>query len=336
MKATKLPSGNYRVRVEVGLKDGKRQWKSFTGRTKAEALRKAAVMERSDFASMTLQEACEQFVESRKAELSPSTIRGYQSTIDAYIKEDRIGKVKLEKISTPILQEWIGRMGLSAKSKKNHLGLVLTVLRFFEIDKIFRVRIAPEKPVELYTPTIEEVNKVIAVADPELEKAIALACFGLRRGEICALTGEDIDRKSCTVKVTKALAKSTTGEWILKMPKTRKSIRTVPITPAVVSLLPEEGRVVSVSPDVITLRFIDAVKNAGVPHFRFHDLRSFFASISMSSAVGSGAKTVQDIGGWETDRVLKSHYERSISDTKQKDTDAIILYFKDHLKVNSQ
>ena len=36
-----------------------------------------------------------------------------------------------------------------------------------------------------------------------------------------------------------------------------------------------------------------------------------------------------------TDRVLKSHYERSISDQFRKDSEAIVLYFSDHLKTGN-
>ena len=43
--ARKLPSGNYRVRLFVGMEDGKRKYKSFTAPTKKEAERQAAVYE---------------------------------------------------------------------------------------------------------------------------------------------------------------------------------------------------------------------------------------------------------------------------------------------------
>ena len=335
MKARKLPSGKWNIRVKVGTKNGITQYKSITGNTRAEVEALARVQDLEPSDDLTVQEACESFLKARKKELSPSTLRGYQGTFVKYIEQDRIGCVKLEKVSTPMLQEWVSRMDLSQKSKKNHYGFLLTVLRYYGIEKVFRVRIAPTEPVEMYTPTIAEVNRVIALADDETRIAIALACFGLRRGEICALTSDDLDRMRNTVRISKAVAKAPDGSFVLKMPKTKKSIRVVPITQAVMDLLPKSGPVVSCSPDVITNRFARAVREAGVPHFRFHDLRSFFASIALSSAVGSGSRTVQDLGGWQTDRVLKSHYDRSISDVRKKDEDAIILYFQNHLKMGT-
>lgn len=107
----------------------------------------------------------------------------------------------------------------------------------------------------------------------------------------------------------------------------------VQLTAAVVALLPEEGKIIPVSPDVITNRFVSAVQAAGVPHFRFHDLRSFFASIALSSAIGAGRRSVQDMGGWQTDRVLGSHYDRAVADQTERDRKAIALYFANNLAI---
>lgn len=332
MKAEKLPSGNWRVRVYLGEVDGKRKWKSVTAPTKQEALRKAAVFEYVPAADLTLKEACARFLQIRGPELSPSTYRGYDSTLRLYVEDDLLGGVLLDRITTPLLQAWVGRLPkMAKKTKRNHLGFVTSVLSFFEVDKTFHVKIGGEVQRELYTPTMAEVNRVMACADDVLRRAIALACFGLRRGELCALTADDVDRDACTIRITKALAKTKDGGFVLKDPKTRKSVRTVQVTAGVVALLPKEGMLIPVSPDVITNRFISAVEAAGVPHFRFHDLRSFFASIALSSAIGAGRRSVQDMGGWQTDRVLGSHYDRAVADQTERDRAAVALYFANNL-----
>lgn len=332
MKAVKLPSGSWNVRVYLGEVDGKRKWKSVTAPTKQEALSKAVMYEVARPADLTLKEACQRFLDIRGGELSPATYRVYDSTFRLYIAADMIGGVKLDKITTPLLQAWVGRLpNMARKTKKNHLGFVTSVLSFYEVERKFRVKIGGEPMKDLYTPTMAEVNKVVACSDEVLRRAIALACFGLRRGEICALTAADVDRKNCTVRISKALAKSKDGVFVLKDPKTRKSARTVQVTASVIDLLPTDGLLVPVSPDIISNRFVDAVKRAGVHRFRFHDLRSFFASIALSSAVGAGRRSVQDIGGWQTDRVLGSHYDRAIADQTARDRASIALYFANNL-----
>lgn len=334
MKAERLPSGKYRVRVYLGKENGRPRWKSITASDKEEALREAALYDRSKSNDMTVEEACERFIRLREGELSPSTIRGYHGTLKR-LKEDALGAVKLDKLTSAVLQQWVNGINASKKTKKNHLGFVLAVVRFFEVDKVFRVRIAPDIKKEMHTPTMDEVNLVLEYADEELTRAIALACFGLRRGEICALIGDDFDRENNSVRISKAFAKDADNFFVLKSPKTMKSTRVVPLPPAVVQMMPEEGKIVDCSPDCITNRFARAVNRAGVQKFRFHDLRSFFASVSLST-IGSASRTVQDLGGWQTDRVMKAHYDRSISDQFKKDSDAIVNYFADHLKMNTK
>lgn len=332
LKAVKLPSGSWRVRVPVGEVNGKRKWKSITAPTKQEALSKAVLYEVVQPSDLTVREACERFMAIRGPELSPATYRVYDGTYRHYVQDDVIGGVMLDAVTTARLQAWIGRMPkISGKTKKNHLGFITSVLSFHDVEKRFRVKIADDAPKDLYTPTMAEVNKVVACSDEILKRAIALACFGLRRGEICALDAHDVDREACTVRINKALTKPKGKGFVMKAPKTRKSIRTVQLSRGVIDLLPEEGRLVPVNPDVITNRFVSAVKKAGVHPFRFHDLRSFFASIALSSAVGAGRRSVQDIGGWQTDRVLGSHYDRAIADQTARDRASIATYFANNL-----
>lgn len=334
MKAERLPSGSWRVRIIIGHgPDGKPVRKSVTAKKRQDALRLAAEYMRPDFdATMSLKDAASTYIRIRGPELSPATVRGYMSTLRTYIQEDQLGQMKIGKIKTPQLQEWISRMPGKAKTKKNHLGFVITVIKFFDEKAHFRVRIADELQEELYTPTIDEIKAVLAYCDPETTRAILLGIFGLRRGEICALTSEDFERgERCLVRINKSLAKNDAGEWILKTTKTRGSVRWVEIPKIVMAAMPKDGPVITVSPDQISNRFARALRKANVPHFRFHDLRAFFASIAVSSAIGASEKTVQDIGGWKTNNVLRRHYERSISAQREADTEKILEYFSKHL-----
>lgn len=334
MKPKRLPSGSWRVRIVIGhTKDGKPMMKSITAKRRQDVLRLANEFQRPDYdATMSLVDACRTYIRIRGPELSPSTVRGYMSTFRTYIQGDRLGQTQLGRIKTPQLQEWISRIPGKAKTKRNHLGFVITAIKFFNDKASFRVRIADEMEDELYTPTIDEIKAVLSYCDEETSRAILLGIFGLRRGEICALTAEDFERSErCLVRINKSLAKDDDGNWIVKAPKTRGSVRWVEIPPVVMAAMPEEGRVINVSPDVLSNRFVRAIKKAGVHKFRFHDLRAFFASISVSSAIGASEKTVQDIGGWKTANVLRRHYERTISAQREADTEKILEYFTKHL-----
>lgn len=86
MKATKLPSGNYRVRIFVKTASGKQIRKSFTGPGKKEVEREAQryLLEHkeamtSEVTDRTFEDAEEAFLLAREAVLSPATVRTYKS-----------------------------------------------------------------------------------------------------------------------------------------------------------------------------------------------------------------------------------------------------------------
>lgn len=329
MKIERLQSGSYRTRVTVN-KNGKKKVVSITGPTKGEVASRAALVKGKPWALMTVEEACGRFLELRRPALSPSTLRGYLGTMKL-IENDVLGAVKIERLTTPIIQKWVNDMDVSKKTKKNHLGFLIAALRFNEVDKTFRVKCGDEMKKTLYTPTIEEVNRVLDVADPELHLAMVLGCLGLRRGELCALTAADVDRETCLLNVTKAYAKTPEGTFVLKKPKTPKSIRPVRFPSDLLSIIPEEGRLIDCSPDCITNRFVRAVKKAGVTPFRFHDLRSFSASVSL--VLGASKASVKASHGWETDRMLDTRYDRPMKDQLEKDERTKVLYLQNNLHI---
>ena len=327
MKAKKLKSGLWSVRVFVGRdENGKTKQRTVTGETKTEALRKAALCYApSD--SMTVGEACERFLSVRGPELSPATLRGYKGTFRTYIQGRKLFFMRLSDVNTPMLQAWVSEMPktMTSKTKKNHLGFITAVVRYFNQDKAFKVKIARQIEEAKHTPTIDEVNTLIAVADDELKKVIMLAVFGMRRGEVCALSSDDIDRERGIVRINKDIVKDDSGEWIVKTTKTRKSARLVIVPQSVIAALPKEGRIVTISPDQVSNRFVRARKKAGLPHFRLHDLRSFFVSVALNQVKASD-QTVQDLGGWESNFVIQKHYKRSMSDQLQSEAQAIVDY----------
>ena len=84
MKATKLPSGLWRVLAYAGAdRNGKAVRKSFSGPDKRKVLRDAAAWvdqhRKVDDASCTFEMAVDDFLLLRESALSPATIRGYKN-----------------------------------------------------------------------------------------------------------------------------------------------------------------------------------------------------------------------------------------------------------------
>ena len=132
---------------------------------------------------------------------------------------------------------------------------------------------------------------------------------GLRKGELVALQWSDLDEASCTISVSKQASWDTEGNLILSQPKTRNSIREVSIPQDAVELLKQEhakhpdnpwmfpssrtGEMYH--PDSVVNLHKKILKDAGLEHIRFHDLRHTFATLALQNGVD--VKTVSSMLG---------------------------------------
>jgi len=331
-KAKKLKSGSWHCQVMV---DGKR--KSFTvndptrqGKYECERLAaewKATVQDKTP-TGKTVEDALADYISLKQQSLSASTLRSYR--IIANNAYNSILKCKIEDLDNRIVQGWIDEYKKTHKPKTvaNAYGLLEAAL--YEAAAVrFKIRLPDRQEPEYFTPTDEDVKHILnEVKGTELEKAVLLAAFGtLRRGEICALRREDI--KGSTVTVSKAVV-WTGYENALKPPKTASSVRTVNLPPKVIKTLlrdceRSDGMIVNMTPTQLSNAFRRAVRRAGIPHFRFHDLRAYSASIR--HALGIPDQYIMADGGWKTDTVLKKVYRRSMEDKRKEFSKVTNSYF---------
>jgi len=154
---------------------------------------------------------------------------------------------------------------------------------------------------------------------------------GLRKGELVALQWSDLDEANCTISVSKQASWDTEHQLILSRPKTGNSIREVSIPQAAVELLKQEhakhpsnpwmfpsGRTGEMyhSDSVATLHK-KILKDAGLPHIRFHDLRHTFATLALQNGVD--VKTVSSmLGHYDAGFTLRTYTHA----TRQKQDEA--------------
>lgn len=326
MKAQKLPSGSWRVRTCVA---GVRR--SFTAATKREAemlaaqyLARGAIDEKK---GVTVGQALTSYVSDRRAVLSPSTLQGYEKLLrTAY---GQISEKRVPALTAADVQRFVSAYSAdhSPKSVRNAFALLLSAVRAVRPDFSPPVRLPqPIKP-EDHTPGEADVAallKYIKGRDRDLYAAVLLAAFGpLRRGEVCGLTGADVDHKRGTVTVRRNMVAGPSG-YVVKQPKTAAGYRVVSLPAAVLAELPVVGPadpVVSIPPHSVSYRFKAAARACGLPDVHFHGLRHFGASIL--HAWGVPDVYILRRGGWSSDNVMKRVYRDALDETAVRVSGAI-------------
>lgn len=326
--AKKLPSGNWRVRAYIGDVNGKPKYKSFTASTKKEAEYKAAEYmlsnkHKNEPLSITLGDAYDRYIESKDAILSPSTVREYRRARSRDFQSlmcEKVCNITNEMIQSEVNKE---AKSHSWKTVKDKCGLLSAVLKSQNPDFRLNVSTPKKKKNEIYIPTDEHIKLILdKVKGTEMEVPILLAAFGsLRRSEICALDLIEGD----TIHVNKALVLNEYREFVLKSPKTYSGDRYIVIPHFVTEILNRErlpnGRFTNLNPNQITKRFSIILKELGIPHFKFHALRHYNASVML--AMGVPDKYAAARGGWGSTEVMRQIYQHLI-DEKKVEVDNLI------------
>lgn len=345
--AKKLKSGSWRCLVyDYTDENGRRHYESFTAPTKRESEHLAAEYaatkkKRPETLKLSVGAALDNYISIKSNVLSPSTIAGYK----VLQRNDfsAIQSVLLENITQEVVQIWVNSLATEkgAKTVKNAHGLLSSMLSIYLPSIALHTALPRKEKQMLYIPTESDIQKIIEyfkTTDTEMLKAVYLAAFGtLRRSEICALNGEDV--KENVIHVHSALVLNDSTKWVKKNPKTASSDRYIPMPDFVIEILPKSGEVVSINPTMITKRFSAAIKKLQMPHFRFHDLRHYSASIM--HAIGIPDQYIMQRGGWSSDGVLKAVYRNTMDDYTQKFSNQINSYFENatqnttHIEKNS-
>lgn len=332
--AKKLPSGSWRCQVyDYTDENGKRHYESFTAQTKREAEHLAAEYadtkkKRPEILKVTVGKALDNYIKIKSNVLSPSTIRGYKALRRNYYSD--IQSLLLENLTQEVVQIWVNSLSAikDAKTVKNAHGLLSAMLSMYLPTLTLRTALPKKEKEILYVPTESDIRQIIEYFkenDIEMLKSVYLAAFGtLRRSEICGLTGEDISGN--VIHVHSAVVMNDSANWVKKNTKTASSDRYIPMPAFVIEILPTSGNVVQITPSKISARFSSALEKLCIPHFRFHDLRHYSASIM--HAIGIPDQYIMQRGGWSSDGVLKAVYRNTMDDYTEKFSNQINSYFE--------
>lgn len=324
MYVEKLPSGSYKVKKQI---DGKRHSLTFDHKpTKKEIEQRVNEIKNSSVTlsnapRKTFEQCANEYLSVKSNVLSASTVRSYNSYLNMI--PDEFKKKPMSEIDQLAIQKYINDLSSrrSAKTAKNYHGFISVVMKTFIKGTDLHTTLPRQSVEEEYVPTTEEVQATLAQC--KLEKyriCFMLGANGLRRSEVLALTLDDV--KDDYVIVNKAKVYTKEKKWIIQhYNKTDTSTRNVPINEELSKAIHKQGFIYNGHPSNILEYLHSCQKRAGVPEFKFHSLRHYYAT-ELLPLVNAGIITSKDLqknGGWKSDYVLKRVYQHErISKDKEK------------------
>lgn len=256
----------YQYYFEAAPVNGKRKQISKSGfRTKTEALEEGNIayneylttglnfkeqnISYSDYLDYWIENYC-------KTNLKYNTIQAYQTIIEKYLKPE-LGKYRLTTLTSVKLHSFITELCSKYNFSRSYFSNILKVIKgsFGEACNVYGfVRYNPAMTLRL--PKLENKKKNIkhVYTQDEIDKiltrfkdndvftcAFLTACYtGMRTGEVCALTWNDIDLKNGIIHIKHNVydkKKDEKGKWYLGSTKTETGDRKVYISNTLLNAL---------------------------------------------------------------------------------------------------
>lgn len=270
---------------------------------------------------MTMRSAGNAYIELKNNILSPSSIIGYKS-IMRNLSESFMSK-KISDITALDVQKEINDYSAkhSSKSTRNVHGFISAVLGTYKPSLQLHTSLPQKAKFEPNTPSEDEVKRILnAASGTRYEVVFRLGCYGMRRGEICAIKSSDLSGNM--LRINKAKVKDGKVYIIRPMPKTTESNREIYVDDTLAEMIRNaNGEVYPGDPDRINKKLTELQKALGIKHFRFHDLRAYYAS--MAHALGVPDAYIMANGGWSSTRIMDRVYKRAFADKQAEMNKAI-------------
>ncbi|NLD48475.1 MAG: site-specific integrase, partial [Clostridiaceae bacterium] len=349
---SKRKDGRWEVEVPIGIdpETGKRKrYRNYAKSSKeANALRLKVLQEIQqgifvDSENITVGEWLDIWMQTYvKAKVTSNTYDNYSMIINRHIKPG-IGDVLLRNLTTITVQKLYndrmnagrvdGKGGLSVRSvEKIHTVLHKALSQAVTENRVHKnvsegTELRAKKRKEIRVLSDEERIRFEKVLEGDrLGVALLLALYsGLRRGELLALTWNDIDIENETIRVNKSLIRvvvndeSARSKLTIQEPKTEKSNRIIPISTGIMKEIKrfkiiqneeklkvgssyEDNNLVFCTelgkpfePRNLNRKFYRLIKKADIKNFNLHGLRHTYATMLLEQDIHP--KVVQEALG---------------------------------------
>lgn len=278
----------------------------------------------SSDASDTFKTAAERYMDLKGNILSPWTINGYKTILRCL--SDRFKDTRLVYLDGIVVQKEINDYSAthSPKSTRNAHGFISAVLGVYKPQLALHTTLPQKSKFEPKMPTEDDVKKIIdTAAGTPYEIVFRLGCYGMRRGEICAITSDDINGN--ILRINKAKVKDGKAYVVRPMPKTTESNREIYVDDSLAAMIrSSDGEIYPGDPDRINKKLTELQRTLCIEHFRFHDLRAYYAS--MAHALGIPDAYIMANGGWASTRIMDRVYKRTFAEKQAEANKSIAAH----------
>ena len=354
--------------------DGKLIRKQFYGKTKLEVLKKVdefkvkntlGLSTKDD--KLTIQEWIKTWLEEYKMnDCRPSTMERYLGIYKNYIEDTNLGIIKLKDLKPLTLQNYYNDL-VKKKNKTPDTIKVINKVLSGGMKQAQKEQLILNNPClavtlpkiqaknEVMTFTIDEQKLLLNQLEGNRDKCIFSLALGsgLRLGELLGLKWSDIDFESRQITISRSIKrvkcfdeKSTTKTKIIEqLPKTKYSLRTIPLPEVTINELKKHKNMISkeklkageiyidnnlVFPNEIggyidarnlSKRYRRVLKKANIPYRKFHALRHTYATRLFENGVS--LKVVQVLLGHSNMEITANIYTHVLEDEKVRAVDVL-------------
>lgn len=328
-----------RIRLNNNSK-GKSAYKSVYGKTYKSVKEKLILMRTDNIttdipSSRNVRVLFEEWFSSVKLKVKPSTYSNYRMKAEKHILTE-FGDMRYEQIDVNMVHRFIEKKlscGLSEKYVSDIMIVFRSMARYMNrvygmkniIGEATMPRIS-KKEITVLDETQQMVLYRYLTENMNSTSICILLSFytGIRIGEVCCLTWNDIDLDKNIIKINKTVQRMQdidllSTKIITGPPKSESSKRTIPLSPFLAEILAKHrkspntyvfsGNESITEPRTLQRRFKTVLKNAGLPDIHYHSLRHMFATNCIKK--GFDVRTLSEILGHSSVETTLNRYVHS-------------------------
>lgn len=350
--------GRYRKAVDD---NGRTKLGYVYGKTYREVKEKLQIMKTESFDApvdnftVTFEKVSIEWMHKEKLIIKESTLSKYAKILENHLLPE-FSKMEIQKINSFAVNQFVakklkngrldGKGGLSSKTVQDMVMVLKSILNMaadeYSCKVLIKNAVMPDRKKRKISVLTVDEQKILSgyVLEDihDLKRLGLLMCMvtGMRLGEICALRWSDLDLSSGILKIRYTLQRiqnisakaSEKTSVIIDTPKTNSSIREIPLTNAMASILiavkPEEedsyfltGRDDKyMEPRTYQYYFSRTIEHLNITPLNFHGLRHTFATRCIEN--GFDTKSLSEILGHSNVNITLNRYVHTSMDAKKR------------------